>query len=132
VIGTSRFTGETRLEVLVANTMYRTNAFQGLIYGGSWFVGRDQDYPPTFPAKSYRGDDLSSLDLVFSYQGYDKGTVWVRYNGIDSTDAINLTGQHGTLSENSNLCLKNCSNYIGYIVCSTQGYADFVNYYHKN
>lgn len=87
------------------------------------------------PAKAYTGN-LYELDLVFSYEGKDEGkdegTVWVRHNGSSGKDSINLTGQHGTLSDNSNLCVENCKDYIGYIVCSTKGYADFINYYHKD
>ena len=67
--------------------------------------------------KGWDGDSINDDDLVFTRKT-DESSVWIRADGTDSLDAINMTGQHGLFSLNKDL-----KNNIGYICCvSSEGY----------
>ena len=63
------------------------------------------------------GSDIDEGSLVFTRDS-DHSTVWIKQNGNNTVDAINMTGQHGLFSLNKDL-----KNNIGYICCvSSEGY----------
>ncbi len=63
------------------------------------------------------GSGIDEGSLVFT-RNTDSSTVWIKQNGSNTLDAINMTGQHGLFSLNKDL-----KNNVGYICCvSSEGY----------
>jgi hypothetical protein len=94
----------------------------GTIFTENLNIGNWDIYHWAGGTTSTYGNTLTNGDLVFNSTSstFDAGLMWLKQSQTNA-DNLDFTGQHRSVSENSNLY---SSNYIGYIVASTGNYKD--------
>lgn len=98
---------------------------------GGWYICQNNylfDEYPKINISDNNWGNPNHDDLVFT-RNTDKSTVWISVTGNNTTDAVNITGQHGLFSLDKKL-----NKCVGYIACvSSEGYWDEEQkYYYKN